>query len=83
MLQEGVFKRTCCVKSSFSPRFECCGLLFGYFASAKNKNIFVKFRRFASVFECILCNSRGFDDAILQIKHGHHISDTIINRFGE
>ena len=22
MLQEGVFKRTCCVKSSFSPRFE-------------------------------------------------------------
>ncbi len=28
-------------------------------------------------------DSRGFDDAILQIKHGHHVSDTIINRFGE
>ncbi len=83
MLQEGIFKLTCCVKSSFSPRFEYRGLFFGYLATAKFKNVFVKFWRFAIVFEGILCNSRGFDDAILQIKHGHHVSDTIINCFGE
>jgi hypothetical protein len=34
-------------------------------------------------FKFGLHDSCGFDDAILQIKHGHHVSDTIINRFGE